>query len=285
MRIACVQSNVVFGDVSANVANAIQRLEQLAEEGVDLAVFPEAYLTGYCVESFADADRIATGAESLIPLREACDRLSITTIVGFAEREGGSVYNSAALIEPGSEPRIYRKTHLPELGLDKFVQAGDELPVFDTKLGKIGVLVCFDLRFPEPSRVLTLRGAELIVLPTNWPEGAETSAEHVAIARAAENRVFVATCNRVGEENGFRFIGRSKIVGANGKVIAEAGTGEEIITADIDLAEARVKRNVMIPGKYETEVIASRRPELYHDIAPMEGSGSHFELPNPPVWV
>src|SRR5579862_6423922 len=249
MRIACVQSQVVFGDTAANVATAIGQLERLTKEGVDLAVFPEAFLTGYCVDSQEEAERIAIDRRALLPLIEACDRLSIMAIVGFAELVDHTVFNSAALIEPKTETRYYRKVHLPDLGLDKFVKGGDELPVFDTALGRIGILICFDLRIPEATRVLALNGAELIVLPTNWPEGAETSAEHVSIARAAENRVFVATCNRVGNENGFRFIGRSKIVAPSGKVIAAAGTDEETIVADIDLAEAKIKRNVMIPGK------------------------------------
>ena len=285
MRIACVQSNVAYGNVAANVETAVRRLQELKAQGVDLAVFPEALLTGYCVECLSDAQRIAIDKRELIPIREACDRLGITAVVGFAEQAGDKVYNSAALIEPNESPKIYRKSHLPELGLDKFVDAGDELLVFDTRLGRIGVLICFDLRFPEPSRVLALRGAEVIVLPTNWPEGAETSAEHVAIARAAENRIFMVTCNRVGEENGFRFIGRSKIVAPSGKVIAAAGTEEEVIIADIDVAEARIKRNVMIPGKYETEVIAARRPELYYELVPNAEREAELAPEAPPIWV
>jgi predicted amidohydrolase len=283
MRIACVQSNVVYGNPAANTATAIAKLEQLKAQSVDLALFPEAFLTGYCVECADDARAIAISACELMDIREACDRLGILAIVGFAEREGDLVYNSAALFEPGVAPRIYRKSHLPELGLDKFVEAGDTLPVFDTALGRIGVLICFDLRVPEASRVLTLKGAELIALPTNWPEGAETSAEHVAIARAAENRVFMATCNRVGEENGFRFIGKSKIVSPSGQVVAAAGSGEEVIFANLDLAEARNKRNVMIPGKYETAVIDCRRPELYEELVPRREEAALPEAA--PLWV
>lgn len=263
MRIACVQSNVAFGDAAANVARAILQLEALHGQGVDLVVFPEAFLTGYCVGSLASARAIAIDRSDVQPLVAACDRLGIGVVVGFAERAEEGVYNTAALIEPGCAPRYYRKTHLPWLGMDRFVTPGDALPIFDTAYGKIGILICFDLRVPEAARSLALAGAELLVLPTNWPEGAETSAEHVSIARAAENRVFVAACNRVGEEHGFRFIGHSKIIGPSGRVLASAGEGEEVIVADIDPAEARIKRNVMIPGEYETAVFDCRRPELY----------------------
>jgi predicted amidohydrolase len=268
MRLACVQSNVVFGDPISNAERAIERLRSLKVEGVDLAVFPEAYLTGYCVSTTEEACgiAIAPGSEALQKLQAACDEIDILAIVGFAESVDGKLYNSAVLLEPGKAPRTYRKTHLPELGLDKFVEAGQALPVFDTRLGKIGILICFDLRPPEATRVLALAGAELIVLPTNWPVGAEISAAHIGIARAAENRVFVATCNRVGEENGFRFIGQSKIIDLTGKVIAAAGDEEEVIMGDIDLSSARQKRMVAIPGKYETEVFASRNPRLYSSL-------------------
>lgn len=265
MKLACVQASVVFGDPDANSAAALRQLETLAGIGVELAVFPEAYLTGYCVDSMEAAREIAIPRyhPSLASIHEASEKLNILCVVGFAEIDGQTVFNAAALIEPGREPRFYRKTHLPELGLDKHVQAGDSLEVFETCLGRIGILICFDQRQPEAARVLALKGAELIVLPTNWPEGAENSADIMSIARAAENRVFYAACNRVGREHGFRFIGRSKIISPNGKVLAGAGETEECIVADVDLSEARNKRAVVIPGKYEWTVFDSRRPELY----------------------
>lgn len=282
MRLACVQCDVAFGDPPANIHALISTIEMLAAQQVDLAIFPEAYLTGYCVRTHADADRIAIGREALQPIQEAVDRLGLLVIAGFAEKAGHTLHNAAALFEPGLPTRYYRKTHLPELGLDKHVEPGEELDVFETRLGKIGILICFDQRLPEPARVLTLRGAELIALPTNWPQGAEVSAEHMSIARAAENRVFMATCNRIGEENGFRFIGKSKIIAPNGRVLASAGSEAEVLVADIDLAEAQFKRNVIIPGEFETDMIGTRRPDLYREIAPEPVDAA---APAPPLWV
>jgi 5-aminopentanamidase len=265
MHLACVQCDVVFGDPLANAKNAIDYLEKLHIEGVDLVVFPEAFLTGYCVDCMADARSIAIPRdhESVTQIAEAAERLNILTVFGFAEERDGKVFNTAALTEPGKETRFYQKTHLPILGLDRFVEPGSQIPVFETRLGKIGILICYDLRPPEAMRVLALAGAELVVLPTNWPEGAEVSAEHITIARAAENGVFVATCDRTGHEHGFNFIGLSKIISPKGKVLASASREEAILKAEIDLAEARNKHNVNIPGKYETELFVSRRPELY----------------------
>jgi len=265
VRVASIQANVVFNDPGANARFAVAELERLATQGVELAVLPECFLTGYCVDSLEQAGSIAIRCDDLAlrAVRDAAERTGITTVLGFAEADGGKLYNSVALFEPGKEPRYYRKTHLPELGYDKFATTGDALENFDTAKARIGVIICFDQRFPEPARVLALDGADVILLPTNWPEGAENSAEIMCIARAAENRVWFVTANRVGTENGFRFIGRSKIISPTGKVLAAAGTEAETLVADIDLAEARLKRTVNVPGKYEMEVFKPRRPELY----------------------
>jgi predicted amidohydrolase len=259
--------DVELGNAKSNIARIVDRLGSSKAAGVDLAIFPEAAVTGYCVSSLEEAIRIAVSAEDLKTIHEATEGLDILAVVGFAETDGEKVWNSAVLYEPGQIPRIYRKTHLPFLGIDRFVEAGDALEVFDTRLGKIGLLICFDLRLPEPSRTLTLRGAELIVLPTNWPQGAEMSANFISVARAAENRVFLAACNRAGVESGYTFIGQSKIVAPTGQILASAGVGEHLVVCDIDLAEARQKRTVVIPGEYETESIASRRPGLYEGLA------------------
>lgn len=275
MRVACVQSHVVFADPTANADNAIRHLENLKAQDIDLVVFPEAYLTGYCVGSRGQAEQIAIEATadasrefnrmhpSLMRLYEASERLDIGCVVGFAGNNGMDLYNGVALFEPGRPARRFMKVHMPCLGFDRFAIPGSNLDVFDTKWGTLGILICFDQRPPEAARTLALKGAEIILLPTNWPIGAEVSAMHMSIARAAENKVFLATCNRVGIENGTTFIGQSKIIDTRGRVLAAAGDGEEILIADLDLSEAREKRIVNIPGEYEMEVFDCRRPELY----------------------
>lgn len=268
MKIACVQANVVFGDPIANAQRAVREIGRLAEAGVEVAVFPEAFLTGYCVDSLEAATGIALHRSSAVfeELQQACDESEMLAVVGFAETDGECLYNAATLIEPGEERRFYRKTHLPELGYDRFATPGAELSVYDTRVGSIGVLICYDMRPPEATRVLALAGADLVILPTNWPEGAEISADIVSVARAAENKVFFAACNRVGTENGFTFIGRSKIVDVSGRILASGGGQEETLMADIELERARNKRTVVIPGKYELALFDCRRPELYGEI-------------------
>lgn len=262
--IACAQLDVVYGDPAANTEKAVHVLRKHAS--VDLIVFPEAFLTGYCTPDQDAANRIALARDNdwVNTLQSTCDEVGTIAVVGAVTASGDSLFNSAYLIEPGQPLQVYDKTHLPELGVDKYVCPGRSLPVFETRLGKIGVLVCFDLRIPEAARTLALQGAELIVLPTNWPVGAHAGPDFMAAARAGENRVFVATCNRVGSENGFDFIGQSGIYDVTGKTLAKASPdGEAVISAEINLAVAQSKRNVVKPGEFETEMFATRQPELY----------------------
>lgn len=248
-----MQTDVVHGDPSANLESVLAHRARL---DADLVIFPECAITGYGARDAEEARRIAVEPSFLEPLRGK------GILVGALQREGAKVYNVATLFLPDGSRHEYRKTHLPFMGADRFCAAGDRLEPIDTLWGRIGILVCFDLRFPEPARTLALKGTELIVVPTNWPEGAEVSADHICIARAAENCVFVATCNRIGEERSFRFIGRSKIVGIDGGVLAAAEGEATTLVADLDLSLAREKRRVVTPGEYETDAFA-RRPELY----------------------
>jgi predicted amidohydrolase len=251
------------------------RLRELRAHGVDLAVFPEAFLTGYCFESLdvALAKAVPIEYDSHLRVRnpsgpvravmEACQELDMHAVVGTIATDGSVVQNAALLFLPDGTVYRYFKAHLPFLGVDRFVVPGWDLPVFETPLGKIGMLVCYDLRVPEAARVLALAGADLIVLPTNWPEGAELTPAHVAPTRALENCVFVATCDRVGVEGDFRFIGQSGIYDPLGRALVTAGDAEEVIMADVDLSLAREKRTVIKPGEYELDVTGSRKPGLY----------------------
>jgi len=260
--VAGVQMDCRLADKPANLRTMTDRLAAAADRGARLVVFPECALTGYGAGDENEAWNIALEPEELEPIAAAACELKIGILVGSLLRDGDVVYNAAVLFLPNGNRHEYRKTHIPFMGADRFVKPGDRLEPIQTPWGKLGILVCFDLRFPEAARSLAMKGAELILVPTNWPEGAVVSAEHIAIARAAENRVFVATCNRVGEERGFRFIGRSKIIGIDGELLVSAGDEEAVLVADLDLSLAQTKKRVVIPGEYETDCFA-RRPELY----------------------
>lgn len=267
-RIACVQMDVKYGDRKGNTACLIENIHALSRQSVDIVVFPECSLSGYCIEFESQRPEIGVSTDSsyFSDIQRAVDETNMHVVFGFAEQAGNDYYNTAALLAPNEPARFYRKTHLPELGYDRFVSLGDDLPIFETKFGKIGILICFDIRFPEASRILALKGADAILLPTNWPKGADVSADVLAVARAVENKVYMVTCNRVGTENGFSFIGKSKIISPMGAILAEAQNETKVLIADADFEISRNKRNVTIPGKHETTVFESRRPELYESI-------------------
>ena len=177
----------------------------------------------------------------------------------------GRIFNACALVGPNGFIAGYRKVHLPFLGVDRFTTPGDRpFAVHDLGGLKVGMTICYDGSFPESSRVLMLLGADLVILPTNWPTGALSTVCHLVQARALENHIYYAAVNRVGEERGFRFIGQSRLVAPNADLLATGGEyGEEIIVAEIDPAVARNKHLVRIPGLYELDRLAHRRPDLY----------------------
>jgi predicted amidohydrolase len=153
--------------------------------------------------------------------------------------------------------------------VDRFTTPGD-IPyrVHDLPIGRLGILICYDLRFPEPPRILTLRGAQILALPTNWPESSAIQPDVFTRSRAAENRIFVLAADRVGEERGARFLGRSQIVAPDGTVLREAARdAQELLLADIEPAEADIKHVVVRAGEHEMDCLADRRPDLYTELA------------------
>jgi predicted amidohydrolase len=255
----------------ANLEKVILRLHEAAERGADLAVFPECALTGYALTA-EEAEAVA----ETIPgprtarLTEACREAGALAVVGTIEKdEAGCCFNTAVLVGPSGVLATYRKTHLPCLGVDRFLAAGDSLPgPFDTQVGSLGLLICYDLRFPEPIRVLALAGAQMILLPTAWPARATLYPEFINRARSEENHVYIVAANRVGEERGVRYLGRSIITDPDGDVMAEASTdGEEILCVEVDLARSDRKQIIVAPGEYELDLFGDRRPELYRDLA------------------
>ena len=265
-RVAAVQMDVHIGENAKNADRIVEKLGQAAAGGADLVVFPECATSGYCFDSAEAAMPYAEPEDGPFVSRfaAACREEGVTGIAGFLERGDGVVHNSAVLATPDGAVVVYRKTHLPTLGIDRYVEPGPALPVYDTPVGKIGILICYDVRFPEAARTLGLRGADIIAVPTNWPIGAESSPDFITRARAWESRVFLVAANRVGVERGRVFIGRSQVVSPNGSVILEAGgTDEAILYSDIDVAEARQKAIVHEPGQWEIDITTDRRPELY----------------------
>jgi predicted amidohydrolase len=275
-KIAAVQTDCRLADKPRNLTVIRDQFRLAAQRGARLVVFPECALTGY---GFDSRDEALPLAETLPgPATDAvaadCRALDVWAAFGLLERDGDNLFNACALVGPQGFVAGYRKIHLPFLGVDRFATPGDRpFAVHDLGGLRIGINICYDSSFPESARALMLLGADLVVLPTNWPQGARSTVCYLVQARALENHIYYAAVNRIGEERGFRFIGQSRIVRCDGDLLARAGEhNAEILVAEIDPALARNKRIVNIPGKYEIDRLADRRPEMY---APLTNRANH----------
>jgi len=226
-KIAAVQIDCRLGDVPANLRAVRIGLRDAARLGARLAVFPECALTGYCFESREEALPFAEPAPgpSTAAIAADCRELGVWAVVGMVERDdAANLFNACALVGPAGFVTTYRKIHLPYLGVDRFTTPGDRpFAVHDLGGLRIGMHICYDGSFPESARVLTVLGADLLVLPTNWPTGAAPTIRHLTAARSLENHVYSVAVNRVGEERGFRFVGQSRIIDCDGELLASAG--------------------------------------------------------------
>ncbi len=266
-KIAGVQMDCAFADVPRNLDTVLRGMDEAASQGARLIVFPECALTGYGYRGLEEALPHAQplpGPASEAVARE-CRRLGVFVVAGMLERgDRGEVYNACMLVGPTGHLGGYRKIHMPYMGIDRFAAPGDRpFAVHDLGGLRLGINICYDGSFPESSRVMTLLGADLVVLPTNWPTGARSTVR-LSEARAMENHIYYAAVNRVGEERGFRFIGRSRILDFEGAVLAEAGEeSAQVIVAEIDPEKARAKRVVKVPGEHEVDRVGHRRPQMY----------------------
>lgn len=266
MLLACVQTNVTFADVPSNLQRVLHWIEKAGDAGADLVVFPECMLSGYAYESREEAIPHAVSLDDPVfaELVGAAAKHQLHLTVGFLAKDGNRLFNASALVGPDGVIGQYRKIHLPHLGIDRFVDRGD-IPYAVHAAGEanVGMAICYDSSFPEPMRLLGLAGADVIALGTNWPTAART-AEIVPPARSMENHLFFVAANRVGEENGFEFCGRSSICGPDGVVLAKTDGDEELILyAEVDPAQARNKRIERTPGKHVIHRFNDRRPEFY----------------------
>jgi len=270
VKIAAVQMDPKIMRNSENLERILLETRAAAKKGANLIVFPECVLSGYVFSSREEAIPFAESIPGVSTERLAacCQELGVHVVYGLLERDGDKCYNSTVLVGPKGLIGKYRKIHLPFLGVDRFTDTGNSpFQVFETPIGNIGIHICYDCNFPESARIMALLGADIITLPTNWPEGRERVVNYVVNARAYENRIHFVAANRVGSERGTRFMGRSKIVGASGDTLAEAsGSSEETIYAEVSLAEARQKHIVIKAGEFEVDFIHDRRPELYSEL-------------------
>lgn len=274
VKIASVQIDPAIKENKANLQKILLKLREAAANKARLIVFPECALTGYVYTSREEAMPFAETipGPSTKKLAQACKELGVYCVIGLLEKSTGKLFNAAVLVGPEGIVGKYRKNHLPFLGVDRFTDKGDSgFPVFKTPIGNIGMHICYDVNFPEACRVMVLSGADILVLPTNWPEGRMKVSKYVVVTRAFENKVHLVVSDRVGTERGTKFLGMSKIINAWGDTLVEASADkEEIVYAEVNLEDAKEKHVVLKPGEFEYSFINDRRPDLYGRICQNE---------------
>jgi predicted amidohydrolase len=268
-RIAVQQLAPTIGDLEVNRSLALAAIREAIDGGADVVVLPELITSGYAFSSPEEAAPVAIGADHEILREWAAEaaRADVVIVGGFCERgESGELYNSAALVDAGGLRAVYRKLHLWDGEKLLFAAGSAPPPVLDTRVGRIAVIVCYDLEFPELTRSVALAGAQLLAVPTNWPLVARPDGERppevvVAMAAARVNRMAVACADRLGTERGIQWTGGATIVGVDGWVVAERRE-PGLLLGDVDLEPALDKR--LTPY---ADAFGDRRPELYGSLA------------------
>jgi len=253
----CVQFDVREGQPDANLSVAQLGIRRLAALGARLVLLPEMFTTGFDYPALAKL--AARSPEALYALREQAARLGVAVCGSMAELSGERLYNTHYLIdERGEVAAAYRKVHLFSPTGEHRHFAGGEGPALGVAAGlRIGLLTCYDLRFPELARALTLAGAQVLCVVAQWPAARRAHWRLLACARALENQLFVCACNRCGTSSaGLAFGGGSLVASPQGEVLAEAGEGEEELLASLDWAAAEQFRAAL-------PALAERRLEAY----------------------
>ncbi len=241
MRIAGIQMSA-GADVEKNISRAVEMAGVAAEKGAKIIGFPELCLHPWFPRKEDPAGRSLACEVSGAMVAEfvkASLKHQVVIVLPFFEKSGDRLYNSAAIIDCGKVLGVYRKLHLPDIPFYKerfyFAPGDTGLPVFETSRGRIGVQICWDNLFPEGTRVLALKGAAIVFAPTAASVESNVLWERAVSANAFANNIFIFRVNRVGQEDGIAFYGRSFCAGPWGEMVSElAGSKDAIVIADLD---------------------------------------------------
>ena len=240
-KIALAQFNSVLNDVYANRNKMVSMINEAAANDANIIVFPELFSTGYNLDLIED--RIFDMAEGddgpvVAAARAEARAKGIWVIIPIAYRDGGRIYNSAVIInDHGDIVNVYHKNNLWDKEQKYFGYGCHDYRVFDSPFGKFGVIICYDVDFPETSRTLALAGAEIIFVPAAWATTHRNLWDIFLPSRALENTVFVAGINRTGTEGDVTYFGDSKVFDPTGELIARAGENtEEILYCELDVS-------------------------------------------------
>ncbi len=266
VKVALAQINSTAGEKSYNLKLFEKASVKASKKGADLIIFPELSLTGYVVRDqiYELAETVPGPSVDLV--EKIASRLNLHIIFGMpelSEKTQATLYNAAVLVGPKGYIGKYRKMHLPTHSVfeeKRYFRPGYETAAYETSVGRIGLTICYDIYFPEITRLARLKGAELIVCISASPAVRRTFFEILTTARAVENASFLAFVNLTGIENGLQFWGGSRLLGPQGKILAKAKYDEEdFVIGELDYSDIK---------PYETfvPVLKDLRPELYEDL-------------------
>ena len=256
IRAAIIQFDIRRGDVEWNLATVKRRISVLAKQGMQLILLPEMWSTGFANERLKELSETTPGV--LEELSGIAKRLHLTIIGSLPEKRGGGVFNTAYIVDrDGSIAGVYRKIHLFSLtGEDRFFKPGQKALVLKTSLGPIGLIICYDLRFPELCRSLALGGAKMVAVMAEWPAERVAHWDVLLKARAIENQLFILGANRCGKDGDLVYAGHSRIISPYGEVLARAGKRSATLSANIDLRDVeKIRKHI--------PCLKERVPEAY----------------------
>ncbi|MBW6508660.1 MAG: carbon-nitrogen family hydrolase [Desulfuromonadales bacterium] len=255
LRCAAIQFNIDLGDIDSNRKQAASALRRVAAAGVQLAVLPEMWSTGY---DYRHLPTLAQRTPEIVKeMQQLCAELGLVSVGSLPELSAGKIYNTAYVIDQGKVVGSYRKLHLfSAMGEDRHLSAGNQSLAVDTSVGRIGVAICYDLRFPELFRKLALTGAEIICVPAEWPKPRGEHWQILLRARAIENQLFVAAANCCRIQGKLDFCGLSRIISPLGTILAEAAEEDTELIADCDF-------NEMVTYREQIKILHDRRADIY----------------------
>jgi len=285
-KIALAQSGSVLGDKSANLERAHKDIEISKDAGVALVIFPEMFLTGYAMIDGQDYDTVWRLAEPLngpcvVDLIQTAKQNNMYVVMGMPLKSDlyrGVIYNAAVLIGPEGVVGCHHKIGLPTgyyVGRwfyeGNYFMSGSQIKVFDTELGRIGMMICYEAWWPEIARTLALKGAEHIICISAGPDNTEQGFDLVLPVRAIENSVFLTYVNQPNIQKGIPFFGGSRTIDPTGAVVGKSGAkyAEDLVIVEIDLQFVESARNIY-PNIRDTVQAAS----IWKEMAQLYGRSS-----------
>ncbi|MET3290955.1 UNVERIFIED_CONTAM: putative amidohydrolase [Brevibacillus sp. OAP136] len=258
VTIALAQLKVTSFNKQLNLNRALATIQACKEKQVDYVLFPELFLSGYFIQQNIRELAEPADGESIKKLQAKAKETGVGVIIGFPERDGESMYNSAAFIDQdGTLQGVYRKVHLFDKEKSYFT-AGEHCPLFSLPGGKMGMMMTYDVEFPEMARLYAVNGAALLFVLNAHHVPYEQHQEMYLRARGLENQLFIAAANTVGLQEMTLFFGESGVISPDGDYVARGSNNEELIVVPIDLGDVERSRAER-PMKYLTD----RKQKVY----------------------